>query len=110
MYYKNIFSDVFSGKAMASSPIKSIIGSEHVQEKSSPAILHFNGSFTYEYIYKSEEFRLKNIGDNASWLRLKSWLKFILPGQIKKGSKHILRPAYRIFFGNRKINKNERNS
>jgi hypothetical protein len=108
MYYKNVVSNVLTGKAFVSGPIVKITGGEEIQENCSPAILHFNGPYTESYHYKMEAFRLNN--NNLAALNLVAFIKIKLPHIINTSLKNMLRPVYRLFLGYRRIEKSKRMS
>ena len=108
MYYKKIVCNVLSGKAMVSRPILEIAGGEMIPDKAFPAILHFNGSFSEGYDYKSESFRLRYNTYNIYLLNALSFINFKVSYTIKRGIKNCFRMAYRFIWGYRKIEKSNR--
>jgi hypothetical protein len=108
MYYKNLVSNVLTGKAHASGPIVKITGGEEIQKNCSPAILHFNGPYSESYHYKMEAFRLNS--NNLVAINLVVFIKIQLPHILNTGLKNLFRPIYRLFLGYRKIEQSKRMS
>jgi hypothetical protein len=79
-------------------------------EKVSPAIFHFLGYYTTHYPYKREIYRLeKAMKEQLSWKEeVKVKLSVEIPERLKAVMKYTFRPAYRRFFGIRKIEVSER--
>ena len=103
MYYKNIRSNVLNGRAKLWGSNTSITNGEHIPDAAQPAIVHFNGLFTYDYPYLAEIFRLSHAGNNRTIILLMSQLYYTIPDKSKRILKFVLRPAYRLLFGYRKI-------
>ena len=78
--------------------------------KVSPAIVHFLGSYTNDYPYLREVYRLNKAA--AGKLNLFSEITALAtiqyPQQFKAGLKNWLRPVFRKFFNARKIERSER--
>jgi len=108
MYYKNVVSNVVTGKAFVSEPIIKITGGEKIQENCSPAILHFNGPYSESYHYKMEDFRLSH--NNLLALNFAAFIKIKLPHIITTSFKNLFRPVYRRFLGYRSIEQSKRMS
>jgi len=79
-------------------------------QKVSPAIVHFLGSYTLDYPYRAESFRLMKLSTSGLSLltKLKADITIKLPGMLKETAKNLLRPLYHKLFGPRKINQSER--
>jgi hypothetical protein len=79
-------------------------------EKVEPIIFHFLGSYTQEYPYKRETYRLKKFMYSKLNLRTELYSKLIieLPDRLKQNFKSTFRPVYRLIFGKRAIKKSER--
>lgn len=107
MFFENLASDVLSGVAEVSEPIRTITGNHQVPDHAAPAILHFNGPYAGEYLYRSEAYRLQYPG-STPMARLSSNLKFLWPGQLNKTTRKVFRPIYRFFFGYREVRQDER--
>jgi hypothetical protein len=108
MYYKKIACNVLNGKAIVSKPILDIAGGEMIPDNACPAILHFNGSFSEGYHYKSESFRLRYNSYNVHAVNALSFINFKVSDTIKSGFKNCFRPVYRFIWGYRKIGKSNR--
>lgn len=79
-------------------------------EKVEPIIFHFLGSYTHDYPYRREAYRLKKTLKNQLNLRTESFAKIFIewPDRIESSFKKLLRPTYTFLFGHRKIKKSER--
>jgi len=78
--------------------------------KVSPLIVHFLGSYTQDYPYRREVYRLKKaLNNELNWFsNLNSLLTIELPERIKSSLKNMLRATYHKLFGVRKIKSSER--
>ena len=103
MYYKKITSNVITGKAILTNANYNKTNGEDIPAKCYPAIVHFNGLYTYEYCYEIEVYRLNHLNQHRLLLQIISWTMLTLPHKIKINMKSIFRPAYRLLFGYRKI-------
>jgi hypothetical protein len=76
----------------------------------SPTMVHFLGSFTSNYPYKREVYRLKKVSSkNLNWFtEVVGLLRIEYPSRINELIKNILRPIYRKLMGYRKIKISER--
>jgi len=108
MYYKDVAANISKGKTMVSDPIVSITGGEAIPDKSSPAILHFNASFTDGYLYKSEIFRLNHQKLNKQQLDILTAVQFKIPGVVKNAVKSIFRPVFHLVWNPRTVSQTDR--
>ncbi|WP_259065414.1 hypothetical protein HDF24_01605 [Mucilaginibacter sp. X4EP1] len=79
-------------------------------EKVTPAIVHFLGSYTQNYPYKREVYRLQKAeAKQLNFFSEAAAFFFIqFPEQTKNFFKGIFRPVYHMLFGYRKIKQSER--
>ena len=103
MYYRNVVSNVLNGSAFVSKPILDITGGEEIPNSAYPGILHFNATFSDNYIYKSESYRLRYIQYDKHLIETIVFLRFKLPFEIETGFKRLFRPFYHFFLGHRSI-------
>lgn len=104
--------DVISGKRWLLNPPKPHPRHQdwYPFQKVSPAIVHFLGSYTLDYPYKTEAFRLMKLSTASLNIlaNITAALTIKLPGALRESTKNLLRPLYHKFFGPRKINQSER--
>ncbi len=104
--------DIIKGKTLMTNPPYPSANHQswYPFEKVSPLIVHFLGSYTQDFPYQLEVYRLKNALSGYKGIYIDSYSKLIIkwPQQLKKFLKNNLRILYRYFFGLRRIKKSER--
>ncbi len=78
--------------------------------KVSPAIVHFLGSYTLDYPYRMNAFRLeKAMHRKLTWMtKLISVFTIAYPARLKNAIKNLLRPWYHSIWGFRKVKLSDR--
>lgn len=106
MYYKKVDCNVLKGFTQVNASISTITGGELIPAKSQPAILHFNGSFSDNYRYNCESYRLHHQQNKLMVSLVCTYIKSsAVMGEIIR---NILRPAYRFIVGYRPVSKSSR--
>ncbi len=79
-------------------------------QKVSPLVVHFLGSYTHDYPYRREAYKLKKACTNSFKTQtvLAAFLMIELPLRLKIFAKNVLRPVYHKIFGTRKVKISER--
>ncbi|TDG35293.1 hypothetical protein EZJ43_14455 [Pedobacter changchengzhani] len=79
-------------------------------KKVEPLVVHFLGSYTQNYPYKREVYRLeKHLNNKLNWhTDLYSKVTIEAPARFKEQFKILFRPVFRLLFGTRRIIKSER--
>ncbi len=109
MYYQKIKSNVLTGSTLVFDRNLNIdTGGENIEERSSPAILHFNGEFSESYQYLAEEYRINYNSNNVTLVNLLAFFKIELGAILIKNFKNLFRPIYLAILGHRKVGKSKR--
>lgn len=76
----------------------------------SPLIVHFLGYYTLQYPYRFDAYKLKMAAENRLniWSSAYGLLRIEYPERLKTFLKDILRPAFRLLFGARRVKQSER--
>lgn len=108
MFYRHITCNVSTGLTKLTKPLQEIAQNEIIPPISTPAIIHFNASFSESFVYKSDIFRLNHPHYHSLVINSIIFLKFKAADYIQSAFKKIFRPVYHLIFGFRKIKKGHR--